>query len=151
MAGGAGGWFANLDTGVKIIGGVLTAGVTLFALLTAYNAYNACSFAGIAFDSTTGAPVPGLFLGYDPNYSGRFVEGYTPHVEKVLANSGNDGAFRGDCRGAHDGAADDSFELLYFGQPSGLPGFPCLGAMHTAIRVSSRGDTSGINVRVVGC
>lgn len=150
MAGGGKGWFANLDTGVKIIGGLVTAAVAAFGLFTAYNAYNACSFSGTAFNSNTGAPVAGLFLGYDPNYTGRYVEGYVAQFE-TLANTANDGSFRGDCRGIHDAVAEDSFELLYFGQPSEVEGLPCLGTRYTSIRVSSRGDTPGMNVRIVGC
>jgi hypothetical protein len=102
-----------------------------------------CTISGHTFDGSTNEPLSNVAVGYATNYPGYYVQGLIPQFVR-LATSGSDGAFSGDCKGIHDAASADSFEVLAFG--GNCPGLPNITYTYTGQRFANRGSHDSINI-----
>jgi hypothetical protein len=146
-------WFQRLSNQAKALTVIVGLVSALIAALVAWDNFvvqkTTCSFSGVASHAISGEPEANVVIGYDPNYVGNVNSGRRPQVT-VLARSGADGRFAGDCGGIHDAVSDDSFELLYFGGTS-VGGLPCLEVRSTHVRIRNRGEHDGLAIVDFGC
>jgi hypothetical protein len=137
----------GIATFVAIVG-ALSAALTLYIKWDDwFGTKQSCTISGTVTSPFTGRPVPGVALGWSP-YANEPYGSTTPVTSAnftKIAESGSDGKFSGNCKGAQDNAANQSFMLLYTGgvQQGQLP---CLHYKLTNLHFRNTGNHNGVNV-----
>lgn len=129
------GW-SDLQRIAVALAAVVTFAAGGFALYQAVRDDQECSLSGTAYWTISTEAVNDVMIGWKD--AGEF---------HVITRSAPDGSFSGEC-----GGAPSTFEIVARGGVSPSVGLPCLNNdTNSGIFIDSRGDHSGLQIRVRSC